>query len=286
MRDGRRAGIPLTALLLAALPAWASAGEFRREIRDLVGGSVNLPGIQNTLEVVWVRGLSQSSNPLVKDAHLAFGFNNVLTPSHTRAGAFVQYAPLSILEVRMGLEPVLYFGAVGSLLSFDAYDADYSQEFRDRKDVRARAETALGGRFYIAPALQARFGPIAARLIGEFDWWKAGAEGDFFYEPLRDVVLKADGDATMTVTSLLLYEHPGANGQKISAGAYHRIIDVYDAPNARSQRLGGIAVWDLGPRKLGLKKPSVFLIVYDYVDDPFKQGRLGATLAARFELGR
>lgn len=285
MRQGRRAAASGLAVLLS-LPGAARAAEFRREVRDVLGGSVNLPGIQNTLEVSWVRRLSTSTNPLVKDAHLAFGFNHVLTPSHTRLGGFVQYAPLSVIEVRAGFEPVFYFGAVGSLLSFEGYDADYSKEFRDREDVRARAESAFGRRFYVAPALQARFGPVAARVLGEFDWWTAGADGPFFYEPLRDVVIDADGDSLMVVTSLLLYEWPRANGRKLSAGAYHRLIDVYDSPGSRSQRLGGIAAYDLGPRRFGLKNPSAFLIVYDYVQDPFKEGSLGATLAVRFELGR
>lgn len=285
MRQGRRAAASGLAVLLS-LSGAARAAEFRREVRDVLGGSVNLPGIQNTLEVSWVRRLSTSTNPLVKDAHLAFGFNHVLTPSHTRLGGFVQYAPLSVIEVRAGFEPVFYFGAVGSLLSFEGYDADYSKEFRDREDVRARAESAFGRRFYVAPALQARFGPVAARVLGEFDWWTAEADGPFFYEPLRDVVIEADGDSLMVVTSLLLYEWPRANGRKLSAGAYHRLIDVYDSPGSRSQRLGGIAAYDLGPRRFGLKNPSAFLIVYDYVQDPFKEGSLGATLAVRFELGR
>jgi hypothetical protein len=286
MRNGLGTASALAALVLAAGTSAVDAEEFRREVRDLLGGSVNLPGIQNTLEVTWVRKLSQSTNPLVKDAHLAFGVNHVLTPSHTRLGGFVQYAPLSVIEVRAGFEPVFYFGAVGSLLSFEGYDADYSKELRDRDEVKARAESAFGRRFYVAPALQARFGRVAARVLGEFDWWTADADGPFFYEPLRDVVIDADGDSLMVVTSLLLYEWPRANGRKLSAGAYHRLVDVYDSPGSRSQRLGGIAAYDLGPRRFGVKNPSAFLIVYDYVQDPFKEGSLGATLAVRFELGR
>ena len=91
----------------------------------------------------------------------------------------------------------------------------------------------------------------------------------------------------MVWSSQLLYEFPsGAGGRKLLAGLFHDLIDVYDAPDNRRQRLGPLAVWTLGDRRFGVREPTVIGCVFSYLDDRSKDGELGGFLALSFTIGR
>ena len=69
------------------------------------------------------------------------------------------------------------------------------------------------------------------------------------------------------------------------AGLFHERITVHDAPQNRRQRLGPIVVWTLGPRRLGLREPTVVASVFRYLEDPSKEGDVGGFVALSFRLG-
>jgi hypothetical protein len=283
--DARSRLLVLCAISILAAAAPATAGGAERSIRNTLGGSVNLPGVQNALDVSWRWRLRGKDAPMLfREAHLAAGVSHALTPNHTRLGVFGQFAPLSIFELRAGFEPVAYLGIVGAALSYDAPDVDYSKRARDA--IRARAEYAAGYRAYVSPAVQFKLGPLAGRSVAELEWWRVAVRGDFFYEPARDVLLRARGDRVLTVFSVLLHERELSNGRRLSFGALHRLSDVRDAPQRRSERLGVLGIYALGERRFGLRQPTLYLAAYDYVKDPFKKRQLGATAAIAFELGR
>ena len=78
--------------LIACGPADEAAGQVPRgnqgnpspkghEITGQLGASFNNPGLQNTLDVAWVKPLSTSASPLFADARLAAGVVSVITPT-------------------------------------------------------------------------------------------------------------------------------------------------------------------------------------------------------------
>jgi len=289
-RSSRKAGIlwALGAVPLLAAPGVAAAGTAEgagavRELRETLGASINLPGLQNTLDLSWRWRLGTSDSPLRSDAHFTLGATHVLSPSHTRLGLWVELAPLSVLVVRAGIEPAYYFGRSGSLLDFDSYTDDFSKGARDARKTEAAA--ALGGRAYVAPGVRLRAGPLLVATTAEFEWWRADSPGTLFYEPSRDTLLKARGDRLVTLSSAILIERGLARGAKIAVGATHRLSHVPRAPENDSQRLGIATSWTLGDRRFRVRQPTVLAAVAYYLDDRYKEGGVTATLGLRFTAG-
>ncbi len=263
------------------------AGEgvrWEAQTRDTLSVAVNPLGLQNTLERSWRRRLFESASPLLADAHVSFGVADRLTPAYNRLGVWAEIAPLSIVELRAGIEPVAYFGTFKSLLSFDGYDESFDDDAR-----RARAGAAaraVAGRAYLAPTLRLKAGRVAVRVRAEFEWWKAWTDGPYFYEPARDTLLKADGDAMMVSESVLLYDFGRSGGRRLLAGVVHDLTLVYAASQNRRQDVGILAIVGLGQRVLGLREPTLSAKIFKYVEDPNRKNELGVQLALGGRFGR
>ena len=124
----QRRKLPLAALALLAAAPLVTAEEVvlspsRRVTEESVGASYNRLGLQHVFGVRWTRPLIRSRRPLLEGAHVSGGLSHTLTPSYMRVGAWAEVAPLSVLDVRAGLEPGAYFGTFGSLMSYGSYDA-------------------------------------------------------------------------------------------------------------------------------------------------------------------
>src|SRR6266849_4781932 len=166
-------------LLLAIGPLVAedeplTAPRPRRELREQIGASVNNLGLQNSLDLSWRWPLSSSSNPLLSDAHLTLGLSHALSPSYTRLGAWAEFSPLSVLDLRVGIEPGVYFGTFNSLMSFNSYSDPFSNDARDK---RGGGAFGTAGRLYASPTLKMKAGPVVAAASADFEWWKSDAAG-------------------------------------------------------------------------------------------------------------
>jgi hypothetical protein len=253
------------------------------DVRGQLGASVNKPGLQNTLEVSWSRPLSRSNHPLLADAHLSAGLVSVTTPALARLGGWVEYSPLSILDIRAGVEPSAYFGKFNSLLSFGAYSDPYDQETRDARDD---LKPGTGSRTYVAPALKLRKGRLVARAGAEFERWSSNATGPFFYEPTRDALLKAAGDYLMTTSTVAMYQHDYQSGGLLSGGIIHNVTHVFDAPDNRSQRLGLIGAREFSSPHFRVPHLRMTAVVWRYLEDPSKRDQWGGALAFSFRTGK
>jgi hypothetical protein len=283
---GILAVLVLAASGLAAEETAPPAGP-RREIRGSIGTAVNPLGLQNGADVLWRWSLSKSSHPLRSDAHLTLGLASRLSPAYERLGAFIEIAPLSVLDVRVGLEPVFYFGTFNSMLGFSGYEARFDDAARDALRAQGRATAGLAGRAYLAPTAKIKVGRLIARTHAELEWWKARQPGaPFFYEPTRDTLLDARGDAMMTAETLVVYELSRRPGRKVLAGPVHTLTRVYHAAPNQKQDLGLMAIVGLGRSGLGMTEPTLFAKVFWYLEDPYRRHQVGAQLALGFGLGR
>jgi hypothetical protein len=252
----------------------------RRELSETLAASVNNLGLQNVLELSWRRPLSASRNPLLSGAHTAFGVSHTLTPSYTRVGAWAQVSPLSVLDLRVGVEPTAYFGTFHSLMSFDSYGDSFTNDARDQ---RGGAGFGTAGRVYLSPTLKMKAGPVVAVAGADFEWWRSDARGPLFYEPARDTLLKASGDQLLSTSSVLLYERAlGPRGQ-LAGGLIHQLTYVYAAPANKIQRLGVLVVRQFGARRFGLRRPRLLATVGYYLDDPSKKHQVSAAIALGFK---
>ena len=285
-KGGRLTKGLFVAVVLVALgsrPAFADGPQ--RRLANTLGTSVNPIGLQDQLTLSWRWGLSESKNPFLSDAHIAVGVSNHFSPAYERLELWAELSPLSVLDLKAGLEPVFYFGTFGHLVAFPSYDADFSKAAREA--IKDQAVSRAGIRYYLSPTFKIKLGRVIARTGAEFEWWRVDGPGAFFYEPMRDTLLDSNGDSLMTLSSQLFYEFPsGKGGKKLLAGLFHDRIDVYDAPGNRRQRLGPLAVWTLGERRFGVREPTVIGSVFSYLQDPSKDGDLGGFLALSFAVGR
>jgi hypothetical protein len=272
-------------VLVAATSSPARADGPQRRLDNTIAVSANPIGLQDQLTLSWRWGLSQSKNPLLSDAHAAVGISNTLSPASERLEIWAQLSPLSILDLRVGAEPVFYFGTFGHLVSFPSYDADFSKEAREA--IKDQAVSRTGIRYHVSPTLKIKVGRLLARGGATFEWWRVDGPGAFFYEPWRDTLLDSDGDALMSLSGQVFYDFPaGPGGRKLIAGLLYDVVDVYDAPDNRRQRLGPLAVWTLGDRRFGVREPTVIASVYSYLEDPSKDGDVGGFVAFSFAFGR
>ena len=265
------------------MPATVLA-EVKREIGNTFGAAVNPPGIENRLAVTWKWKLSDSKNALLSESNLNVGVTDILSPTYNRLGAWVAVAPLSILELRAGVEPVAYFGTFGYLLGFPSYDSDFSNDVR--KERGDEAEGALGVRWYLAPTFQFKAGHVLAWSRADFEWWNVDGPGEVFHEPVRDTLLDSEGDFAIAMSSLLLYEFPRSDGRTIRTGFAHDLLRVPDAPQNQRQRLGVVGMWGFGARRFGVKDPTLYTSVLYNFQDPVNEGKIGAVVAVIFGLGR
>jgi hypothetical protein len=257
----------------------------QRRLADTLGVSVNPIGLQDQLTVSWRWGLSASKNPFLSDAHVAVGVSNNFSPAYERFEMWAELSPLSVLDLKAGLEPVFYFGTFGHLVGFPSYDADFGKD--EREAIKDQAVSRTGIRYHLSPTFKIKIGRVVARTGAEFEWWRVDGPGAFFYEPMRDTLLDSEGDALMTLSSQVFYEFPSdPGGRKILAGLFHDRIDVHDAPQNLRERLGPIAVWTLGDRRFGVREPTVIASVYSHLQDRSKDGELGGFVALSFAVGR
>jgi hypothetical protein len=278
-----------TLLVLSAGLAHASAGLAdaqtpSRSVRRLdgsLGGSVNPLGVQNQVELWWARPLFSSSSPLLKDAHFSYGLSTRLTPAYLRAGGWVELSPLSVLDLRIGAEPIGYFGTFHHLLPFQGYGDRFDDDTR-----KARAGARGGGalRLYGSPTVKARVGRLIVRARAEMEWWRASAPGPYFYEPFRDTLLQSSGDAVTATETLALWTLWDNGPRKLLVGPIHDLTVVSGARANRRQDVGLVAIWGLGARRFGLKDPVVFAKVARYLEDPNREGGVAAQLAVGFTI--
>lgn len=277
-------------LVLAGRPesAWAQAQDgaspsgARREVRGQIGASINNAGLQNALDVAWTWPATRSQHPLLSGAHISTGVTNMVTPTQAKLGGWIEYAPLSILDLRAGIDPWAYFGTFDSLMGLASYDQPFDPDSR-RAHGGARAGTAA--RAYLSPTLKFKAGPIVGSAGAEFEWWRSSSDGEFFYEPTRDTVLRSSGDQLITTTIVLMYQWTTGPGS-LSVGGLHTRARVADAPGNRIQKLGLMAVKQFGAAHFGLPQPRLTLVAGRYLDDPSKQGQWTAAIAVGFGKGR
>ena len=279
-----------TWLIALSFPPFSAIAQeptpFRREASETIAVSQNNLGLQNRIEIAWRRPLRSPANatdPLRKDAHISVGVSQAATPSYMRVGGFVEIAPLSILQVRVGAEPSMYFGTFHSLMSFDRYGDAFDVDARSARPDRAGFGTAF--RAYVEPKVQMKLGSFIVVAAADLEWWRSSAKGPLFYEPERDTLLAAAGDRMMTTSSVLLYERHFASGGTLTGGLVHNLTWVPAASANRVQRVGAVFVRQFRGRRFGLNAPYVAGYVSRYLDDRSKKGQFGSALALSFRLG-
>jgi hypothetical protein len=274
---------PATSLAQSAQPAPPPPSPVTTELRTQLGISYNNLGLQQSLEWSRKRLLRPGSGPMGADAHLMFGAQLAVSPSYARVNVWGQFAPVSILVVRAGVDQGQYFGTFDSLLPFDRpedlFDTDSRKERPGAKADRVR-------RLYLSPTLRLRVGRILAAGTADLEQWSSSSDGAYFYEPTRDTLLKSDNSALIGTRAIVMYEHMTDAGSRIAIGGLFTLQRVDDKDLNKVKRLGAILSLQSDARRFGLNQPTLNLIVTNYLDDPWKDGEWSAAMTIAATLRR
>ena len=257
---------------LLALVAHAPAAP-EESTRVTFGASLNELGVRTSLDRSRRWDLSESDHPLLNQTHFTLGASGYLSPSYSRLQAWAVLAPVSVLEIRGGLEPAFYFGTFTSLIGFESYDDDFSSDER---------QSGFGMRAHVGPRLQFAVGRFAVRSSLSYEYWRFESIAPYVYEPTRDTLLLTEGDTVLHLDSIALLNL--AEG-RTRLGVRHQFIRVSNAPQNDISRVGPVLMWKSAGRWLGLNKPRVFANVFYYLNDRSKQDGFGAILAISLALG-
>lgn len=260
-----------------------SPAPWERRIENTFAFVLNPLGIQNAFDVSWTKSITDREDLIFKDAHVAAGVSNKLTPAFARLGAWFEYSPLSVLDLRVGVEPVYYFGTYKALLPFPRATSRFDDEvIEDRVD---EAAAGFAGRVYVAPTLKGRVGSVVARIKTEVSWWRAQEKGEpFFYEPAWDTLIKAEGSTVLTVEALVLREFKLSGENTLLLGPVYDLTSVSGASVNRKQDVGLLAIWSKAGNIRALKDPTVAAKVIYFLQDPWRRHEPALQLAFVFGL--
>lgn len=261
----------------------ADASPTTSEWRTQLSASYNNPGLQQSIEWSTRRLTHPGTGPLTADAHVSWGSHVALSPSYTRLGVWGQYAPLSVLTVRVGVEPSQFFGTFDSLMSFDRQGEAFDN---DTRSARGGASAGRVLRVFATPAVRIRVGHIVAMTAADLERWYSSAAGPWFYEPTRDTLLESTGSTVAGSRAVVMYEHVTAAGTRVSAGGLHTLQEVNGHALNKVQRLGGIATLQSDGRWRFLNRPAMTVVVARYLDDPSKDGEFYAAVTLATTLRR
>ena len=293
MMDPSRTLSLVERVLLAAAVFLAVAPELRAQtseptprpweqrIENTFAFVLNPLGIQDALDVTWSKRLNDRAEPLLKDAHVAAGVSLKATPAFGRLGAWVEYSPLSVVDLRAGVEPVYYFGTYKAFLPFSTASARFDDDVIEAR--RPEAATGFANRFYVAPVLKAAAGSVVMRVRSEISWWHAADAGEpFFYEPAWDTLIKASGSSMVTVEALALREFKISDNKTLLAGPVYDLTGIAQAKENRKQSISLLAVWSKSGTFAGLKNPTIALKAMFFLEDPWRRHEPAAQLAFVF----
>ena len=268
----------------APLPAEpAPARAWQRRIDNTFVFVLNPLGIMDSIDVTWTKRINRSDDLIHKDAHVAAGVVNRIAPAFLRIGPWFEYSPLSIIDLRVGVEPGFYFGTFKAFLPFESATSNFDDDVIQARQSEARS--GFAGKVYFSPTLKARAGPVVARVRGEVAYYRAQEAGEpFYYDPFIDTLVKASGSTVLTIEALVLHEFDLDGGRKLLLGPVYDLTTVRQAPENRKQDIGLIAAWSNSGSFHALKAPTFAAKIVYFLQDPVRRHEPAAFITFAFGL--
>lgn len=249
-------------------------------LHQLAGVQYNPWGVENTTRVGYCVPLIERPHILFDYTHLEIGVIDILSPVYNHLGAYLQIAPISLLQFRIEVMNIGYwtfFFDRAGYYGVDGYDADY----RNSALPAEEAENATGWNVNLVTTLQARvgLGPVAivASDILNVEFWSLGPE-EFYVNLKRDLIL-ARSDWVLANEAILCLEIPVGTRYLIRVGAFDTTRYVLES-GTLSNLVGGMLMLNIPVSRSGTVRNLTPLVrVGAYTHHPFRTGEVGAQLA-------
>ena len=89
----------------------------------------------------------------------------------------------------------------------------------------------------------------------------------------------------VTTSAVAIYQHDYRSGGLLSGGIIHSMINVFDAPDNHSQRLGRIGIREFSSPPTRMPHLRVTAVGWRYQEDPSVHNQWGGALAIGFRTG-
>jgi hypothetical protein len=248
---------------------------------------LNPLGLGDDFKLRYRLPLYASPRPLLAQNFFGVVTPILVAPSGIRPGIGVELQPLSILHFYVGYEPVIYFGAIGSLHSYTSPNADTGFG-----PVQLGGPPTMPGDLYKAVVHQVMLSATAQFTHKWFAFrssWRAQfvaaglRDGDtVFLDPLYNVLVPRTGWLLRGETTALYKSSFG-----LAAGLqYFLTLTWYPASawqagepqvnlNTPIQQLGPIVSYTfLRDRRGRFEAPTVYLLAAWYLEDRYRAGQL------------
>ena len=212
---------------------------------------------------------SDSDNILWQNSHIGFGVGDSISPATNSAGAFIEFEPLAILNVRLQYEYMHFFGEFTALLNFPDKDSDYSDDVLDDLQDDDEAEWASGHHYSVKPTFQAMYKRFVLLNMASFDWYDIDKD-NYFYLPTDDILVKTDDYmfTNSTIAGVIFWKR--SESEMAILGSRYTYMRV-DSTNRQRQELDGVLVWMMGDNKWFMDKPTLMLAAGGYLEDRYRE---------------
>lgn len=254
----------------------------RLTMTNLLVGRVNPLGLEDQLRIGLQQVLYDKESPALRDNFIFFGAAPKLNPAFLKFGPAIEIQPLSVFNLKLGMELFRWFGSFSYMQSFYSPLANWSDSAIERGKDAGRNYVTTGIHVIIEPTIRLKVGPIAVVNRFSAEYWHMGVHtGDtVFYEPTEDTAVPANGWVlTNDLDVLYLTKFRFVAGVRYSvvapqySAADLKPGDVVDASTNRQQRIGPLFAYTFFRRGYAhFDNPTLVLIVNWYVEHRFRTG--------------
>ena len=190
----------------------------------------------------------QKDNILFQNTGLVAQLGADLSPSFLRYGGRAIFTPVEVLDISAYVMKNHYFPVFQTLVGYDSPDAKYGRN-ADIDGYKVDFDRQDGGGGWQAGAgltLKAKIGSVITLLNGNveyFDVQSTSPQGGWFWEPQKEVLMKAEGTTMVDGAFLLMNEWERGNSV-IRVGSITTYRNSRDAQDTllRSGAIGFVQV--------------------------------------------
>jgi hypothetical protein len=214
-------------------------------------------------------------------SYLQTGLGINISPAYGQTETHVEWMPWMFLSLRVQYDYYHYFGAYGSLLSFNSAKSPFGD---DVVDNRSDEKTASGQRFMLRPTLQGKIGKIIFRSQTNLAYYTFSGRGPYFLEQEYYTLLK-DRDSLIDNQTQFLYQAWQGQGkdQMLLAGPYYEITCARSA-RITQKKIGGLLYWVPTESIWGLNRPRVAMQAGYHLQDPDRKGQMFVAIDLGFDI--
>lgn len=257
-------------LMLVALPAPAFSGNVSSVLELDTAARLNPLGAAFYLNAYQRNVYQRHPSTLWDGLYVQGGVQANINGAFVRAGLYLEWMPIAVLQLRVQLDRYHFNGSYGSLLAFDDVDSAYGDEVLAGRE--GDEQTAYGSRYSLRPTLRAKFGHYIVRNEINYYHYRFPGAGPYYLDRESEILLAQKDDLFLNNLNLL-YEMNGENGGTRSlAGPFYEYARARESGIMR--QLLGISLYrEPMQRWQGFTHPRWYMQAGYYLQEPNRQGQ-------------